>query len=459
MSTLYFDEALIRKYDLQGPRYTSYPTAVEFSETFSEEDYRKAAADSVAAGRPLSLYMHIPFCARLCYYCACNKIITKRREKAEPYLHRLYREIAWQARHFAGDRQVEQLHWGGGTPTFISPEQMRELMKVTREHFRLRDDDKGDYSIELDPREVDDETLETLREIGFNRVSLGVQDFNEKVQKAVNRIQSRELTLSVLNKARALGFRSINLDLIYGLPFQTPESFAETVDTVLEFAPDRLSVFNYAHLPERFMPQRRIQAEDLPSPRDKLTILEQTIEKLVDAGYVFIGMDHFAKADDELAVAQSKGELHRNFQGYTTHGNCDLVAMGVSSISMMDRHYYQNFHDMEGYEAAMDEGRTPIKRGVILNDDDVLRRAVIMQLICNFTLDKKAISTTFGIDFDTYFAPELDILSGMEKDGLVSLSANEIRVHDSGRLLIRGICKTFDAYLPKAEQKKFSRII
>ncbi|RMF13543.1 MAG: oxygen-independent coproporphyrinogen III oxidase, partial [Gammaproteobacteria bacterium] len=448
-----------RKYDLQGPRYTSYPTAVEFSENFSEDDYRQAAQDSVASGRPLSLYFHIPFCARLCYYCACNKIITKRREKAEPYLQRLYREIAWQAEHFASGRTVEQLHWGGGTPTFISPEQMRELMQVTREHFNLRDDDNGDYSIELDPREVTDETLETLRDIGFNRVSLGVQDFEEKVQQAVNRIQSRELTLSVLNKARELGFRSINLDLIYGLPFQTPESFARTVDTVLEFAPDRLSVFNYAHLPQRFMPQRRINAGDLPPPRDKLIILEQTIEKLVDAGYVFIGMDHFAKADDELALAQARGELHRNFQGYTTHGNCDLVAMGVSSISMLDRHYYQNYHEMEGYEAAMDEGRTPIKRGVMLNDDDVLRRAVIMQLICNFRLEKARIESEFDIRFDDYFARELAVLSDMQEDGLVTLTDDAIQIHDSGRLLIRGICKTFDAYLPQTQQKNFSRII
>lgn len=457
-SQVVWNESLIRRYDLSGPRYTSYPTAVQFDESFGEADCRQAAEEGRKNGKPLSLYFHIPFCAHLCYYCACNKIITKRREKAQPYLDRLYRDMQMQVDLHGNDRQVEQLHWGGGTPTFISPDQMRELMAETRRHFRLRDDDRGDYSIEIDPREANPETLKVLREIGFNRISLGVQDLDPKVQKAVNRIQPLELTQSVLQAAREEGFRSINLDLIYGLPHQTIESFGATVEKVLELSPDRLSVFNYAHMPGRFYPQTRIREEDLPPPEHKLIILQQTIDRLLEAGYEYIGMDHFAKPTDELAIAQRTGQLHRNFQGYTTHGNCDLVAMGVSSISQVGRAYYQNHHEMPAYEEAIDAGRLPIKRGAWLTEEDEIRRAVIMQLICHFQLNFTEWSKRLNIDFQTHFAPELAALQPMADDGLLSLDHEGIEILPAGRLLVRAICKEFDQYLPKQAQG-FSKII
>lgn len=457
-SQVVWNESLIRRYDLSGPRYTSYPTAVQFDESFGEADCRQAAEEGRKNGKPLSLYFHIPFCAHLCYYCACNKIITKRREKAQPYLDRLYRDMQMQVDLHGNDRQVEQLHWGGGTPTFISPDQMRELMAETRRHFRLRDDDRGDYSIEIDPREANPETLKVLREIGFNRISLGVQDLDPKVQKAVNRIQPLELTQSVLQAAREEGFRSINLDLIYGLPHQTIESFGATVEKVLELSPDRLSVFNYAHMPGRFYPQTRIREEDLPPPEHKLIILQQTIDRLLEAGYEYIGMDHFAKPTDELAIAQRTGQLHRNFQGYTTHGNCDLVAMGVSSISQVGRAYYQNHHEMPAYEEAIDAGRLPIKRGAWLTEEDEIRRAVIMQLICHFQLNFTEWSKRLNIDFQTHFAPELAALQPMADDGLLSLDQEGIEILPAGRLLVRAICKEFDQYLPKQAQG-FSKII
>jgi oxygen-independent coproporphyrinogen III oxidase len=458
VNNIYWNEQLIRKYDLQGPRYTSYPTAVEFNDHFPASTVRQAARLSQQSNRPLSLYFHIPFCARLCYYCACNKIVTKRREKAQPYLDLLYREMAMQAAMFSQQRQVEQLHWGGGTPTFLSPAQMRELMATTRSLFQLRNDDAGDYSIEIDPREADDDILTTLREIGFNRISLGVQDFNADVQKAVNRIQSEELTLSVLEKARALGFRSINIDLIYGLPHQTTTTFANTVSKIIDFAPDRLSVFNYAHLPDRFAPQRRIGAAALPPAEAKLEILHNTVDQLVAADYRFIGMDHFAKADDTLAIAQECGELHRNFQGYTTHGNCDLIAMGVSSISMLDRTYYQNQYTIEAYEEAILQDILPVKRGIELTREDVLRRYVIGQLICNFKLSMAVVESLFDLKFTEHFANELSQLSDMAADGLIKLTADSIVINPSGRLLIRVICKAFDQYRNE-EQKAFSKII
>ncbi|WP_020409781.1 oxygen-independent coproporphyrinogen III oxidase [Hahella ganghwensis] len=467
MDNIYWNEQLIRKYDLQGPRYTSYPTAMEFQPGFSHQEVFDAASVSRLTGRPLSLYFHVPFCARLCYYCACNKIVTKRREQAQPYLDELYREMTLQAAMFSRTqdglaRPVEQLHWGGGTPTFLSPAQMRELMGRTRELFQLLPDDRGDYSIEIDPREADDEILTVLREIGFNRISLGVQDFDPKVQKAVNRIQSEELTLHVLNKARELGFRSINIDLIYGLPFQNEASFASTVEKIIDFSPDRLSVFNYAHMPERFKPQRRIDGATLPTPQQKLSILRNTVDQLIRQDYRFIGMDHFAKPEDELAVAQSEGHLHRNFQGYTTRGDCDLIAMGVSSISMLDRTYYQNVYDIPGYSDILAQGKLPVHRGVTLNDDDVLRREIIMELICNFKLHFSPIESRYGISFREYFQRELHELKNMEEDGLVQFGSDaegeHLRIHPSGRLLIRGICKVFDHYRIE-KTTSFSRII
>ena len=458
--TLVLDQALIGRYDQSGPRYTSYPTAVQFHDGFGPEDYRGAARRSNASGRPLSLYFHIPFCDTVCFYCACNKIATKDRARAQPYLDRVYREIEMQAELFDSERPVEQLHWGGGTPTFISAAQMRELMAVTGRHFKLLDDDGGEYSIEIDPREVSDETIALLREIGFNRMSLGLQDLDPRVQKAVNRIQTAEQTFGALDVARREGFRSISIDLIYGLPLQTAQSFIATLDRVLEAQPDRLSVFNYAHLPERFKPQRRINEVELPSPDQKLQILQQIGEHLAKAGYVYIGMDHFARPGDELAVAQREGHLYRNFQGYSTHANCDLVAMGVTSIGMIDNTYAQNMRTLDEYYARIDAGELAIFRGLTLTHDDELRRAVITELICNFVLDTQAVARAWGIQFDQYFADEMRRLSDMAQDGLLSIDGPHIEVLPAGRLLIRNICMVFDRYLAGAQQPgRFSKVI
>jgi len=460
MQRLSFDPALLARYDKSGPRYTSYPTAVQFHPGFDEQAYRaQAAATNRGEGRPLSLYVHLPFCARLCFYCACNKIVTKNRSRAAPYLERLHEEIALQGALFDPARTVDQLHWGGGTPTFIADDEMRALMRATREHFRLRDDDRGEYSIEVDPREVRPGTLALLRELGFNRLSLGVQDFDPKVQAAVNRIQSEEQTLGVLREARALGFRSINMDLIYGLPHQTVASFTRTLETVIAASPDRLSVFNYAHLPELFMPQKRIRAEDLPSPQAKLDILQATIERLTASGYEYIGMDHFARPDDELAVAQRSGSLYRNFQGYSTHADCDLVGLGITAIGKIGDTYSQNVRTLEEYDARIDAGRLAVFRGIELDADDRLRRDVITGLICHFTLDIPAVERTHGIRFAEYFAPELATLAGMAEDGLVALSPGRIDVLPAGMLLVRNVCMVFDKYLRRQQEQRYSKVI
>ncbi|GAA0785974.1 oxygen-independent coproporphyrinogen III oxidase [Marinobacterium sediminicola] len=459
-SNVSWDLDLIRRYDLAGPRYTSYPTAIQFDSGLTADQLIAAGRESADVNAPLSLYVHIPFCAHVCYYCACNKVITRNRKKAQPYLDTLYQEMDQLSQWYRGDRTVNQLHWGGGTPTFISDEQMRELMAALRRNFNLRDDDLGDYSIEIDPREAGHDTLGVLREIGFNRISLGVQDVNLKVQEAVNRVQPTEQTRAVLDRSRELGFKSINMDLIYGLPHQTEQSFEETLDTVIAMSPDRLSVFNYAHLPDRFRSQKHIRAEDLPSAEEKLAILQNSINRLLDAGYVYIGMDHFAKPDDELAIAQQSGKLHRNFQGYTTHADCDLVAMGVSAISQIGNVYYQNEHDISAYSQAVLQQQHAVKRGVELNFDDHIRRAVITELICQFKLDKKAVEQRFDIDFDQYFADEQEELLQFNSDGLVHLSPTGIEVTPAGRLLIRRICMAFDAYIPKKQHSQnFSRII
>lgn len=453
-----FDTDLINRYNISGPRYTSYPTALELHEGFDDSDYRRHIAQSNAAGGPLSLYFHIPFCDTVCFYCACNKIITKNRKHAEPYLDNLCREIAMQGELFDRERRVNQLHWGGGTPTFLSAEQMRRLMQTTRDHFTLRDDDKGEYSIEVDPRETDDRTIAELRQLGFNRISLGVQDFDPAVQKAVNRLQSREQTFAVLESARKEGFRSTNIDLIYGLPLQTVKGFAATLDQVLERLPERFSIFNYAHLPSRFKTQRQIDEADLPSPQTKLEILQMVGRKLTEAGYVYIGMDHFARPDDELAVAQREGKLYRNFQGYSTHSDCDLVGLGITSIGLVGDAYIQNVKDLEQYDALIGQGRLPVFKGVELDEDDKLRRAVITQLICHFELSFAAIERQFRIDFRQYFAEELANLKGMEADGLLIIAAEGIRVSTPGRLLIRNICMVFDKYLTQ-KQQQFSKVI
>lgn len=458
---LTFDPDLIRRYDKSGPRYTSYPTAVQFHTNFTEADYRAWAkrTNETSPPRPLSLYFHLPFCDTVCFYCACNKVVTKIRKRASPYLDRLHREIAIQGELFDHTRTVEQLHWGGGTPTFISHEEIQELMTVTREHFRLRDDDKGEYGIEVDPREVRPETLSLLRKLGFNRLSMGVQDFDPTVQKAVNRIQSEAETFSVLTQARALNYRSISMDLIYGLPHQTAASFGRTLEKIISAGPDRLSVFNYAHLPEMFKPQRRIRAEDLPSPQEKLNILQLTIERLTQAGYVYIGMDHFARPDDELAVAQRNGTLYRNFQGYSTHAECDLIGLGMTAIGMVGDCYAQNQRTLEDYYAALDSGHLPVMRGITLEADDKLRRAIITQLICHFTLDLNVIERAYGIQFTDYFTTELADLKVMQQDGLLDMDEKFIHVRPAGKLLIRNICMVFDRYLRAKAEKRFSKVI
>jgi oxygen-independent coproporphyrinogen III oxidase len=456
---LIFDAELIRRYDKAGPRYTSYPTAVQFHAGFGEAEYRAAAAASNAGNAPLSLYFHLPFCDTVCYYCACNKIVTKNRKRTVPYLERLFREIELQSALFDRDRVVDQLHWGGGTPTFLSAEEMRALMRKTRTHFHLHDDDRGEYSIEVDPREADAEIIALLRELGFNRLSLGVQDFDPIVQKAVNRIQSEAETFAVLDAARRTGFRSVNMDLIYGLPHQTVASFATTLDKVISAGPDRLSVFNYAHLPELFKTQRQIDAEQLPAAGEKLAILQHTIERLTSAGYVYIGMDHFARPDDELAVAQREGSLYRNFQGYSTHADCDLVAMGITAIGKVGDTYSQNVKTLDEYSATLDAGRLPVFRGIAMSEDDKLRRAIITQMICHFELDFARIEQTFHIRFREYFAAELAALMPMQADGLLDLKESSLVVRPAGKLLIRNICMVFDTYLRASQKQRFSKVI
>ncbi|MBK8536949.1 MAG: oxygen-independent coproporphyrinogen III oxidase [Candidatus Competibacteraceae bacterium] len=458
-TAIIFDLTLIHKYDQAGPRYTSYPTAVQFHDGFGADEYREQAIASNASGRPLSLYFHIPFCDTVCFYCACNKIVTKNRRHTTPYLDHLYRELALQGALFNQERPVTQLHWGGGTPTFINSDEMRELMRVTGEHFHLLDSDSGEYSIEVDPRETDDHTVALLRELGFNRLSLGVQDFDPQVQKAVNRLQSKEITLKVMEAARHEGFKSISVDLIYGLPHQSVAGFSRTVAEIIAQNPDRISVFNYAHLPELFKTQRQIDASALPPPAVKLEILKAVIEQLTAASYVYIGMDHFAKPDDELALAQQAGTLYRNFQGYSTHADCDLIGFGATSIGMVGDSYSQNLKGLEEYYAQIDDNRLAVFRGVRLNADDRLRRAVITALICNFTLEFAAIERQYAMVFGDYFAMELAELTDMQADGLLKLDTAGIRVLPSGRLLIRNICMVFDRYLRAQKQQRFSRVI
>ncbi len=457
---LVFDFDLIKKYDQSGPRYTSYPTAVQFSEDFDREAYKQVANASNTTGQGLSLYFHIPFCDTVCFYCGCNKIATKDRTKAQPYLDHVYREMQLQSALFDDDRTVEQLHWGGGTPTFISHEQMAELMRETGKNFKLLDDDTGEYSIEIDPREASPETIALLRDVGFNRMSLGVQDFDADVQKAVNRIQSEEQTLTVLEAARNEGFRSMSIDLIYGLPFQSVKSFEKTLDKIIDASPDRLSVFNYAHLPQIFKPQRRINEAELPVPQEKLDILTMTADKLAGAGYVYIGMDHFAKPNDELAVAQREGSLYRNFQGYSTHAECDLIGLGITSIGMVGPTYSQNLKTLDDYYAVIDQNLLPVFRGLRLTRDDEIRRDVITGLICNFQLEFSTIANKWDLDFHEYFQEELNALQEMADDGLLAYDDKQITVMPKGRFLIRNICMVFDIYMKQQKLKSsFSKVI
>ncbi len=457
-----FDADLIRRYDQSGPRYTSYPTVAQFHGNITEADYQRWAKHSNEdpIPRSLSLYFHIPFCDTVCFYCACTKVVTKNHTRAIEYLQHLYKEIALQARLFDRDRSVEQLHWGGGTPTFLENDQILDLMAVTSRYFSLRDDDMGEYSIEIDPRSVDAEKLSILRECGFNRISLGVQDFNPDIQRAVNRLQSSEITQSAIESARGLGFKSVNIDLMYGLPLQTIDTFTETLKQTIAMSPDRIAVYNYAHLPERFKPQRRIAESDLPSPDEKLDILQLTINLLTSAGYVYIGMDHFAKPEDELTIAQQNGTLQRNFQGYSTRGDCDIIGMGMSAIGRVCDNYNQNVRDLDKYYAMLDEGRLPLERGIELEPDDLLRREIIMQLMCNFRLDIRALESKWRFSFSSHFSSELEDLKHMQADGLLMINSEMLHVLPAGRLLVRNICMVFDAYLRNSGGKtRFSRVI
>ena len=455
-----FDAALIRKLSQQGPRYTSYPTADRFAESFSVGDYLQAVSNVRAMGarNPLSLYVHIPFCDTVCYYCACNKIVTKNRSRAEVYLTYLKREIEMQGKLFAEMNLVEQLHFGGGTPTYINDAQMSDLLAHMRRWFRFATDEQGEYSIEIDPRTVTRERVHTLRSQGFNRISLGVQDFDPDVQKAVNRIQPEERTLDVIDAAREAGFRSISIDLIYGLPKQNLITMNQTLNKVIAASPDRISIYNYAHMPALFKPQRRISEDELPSGETKLDMLSLCIQRLTDAGYVYIGMDHFAKPNDDLAIAQRHGRLHRNFQGYSTHADAEMVSVGVSAISNVGSTYSQNEKTLEEYYERIEQGELPIARGTKLSVDDLLRRIIIQMLMCNFELSIRSLELAYPITFTEYFAKEIEKLTVLEQDGLLHIDKDWITVTPKGRLLIRNICMVVDRYLNSPQEIKLDRL-
>lgn len=451
-----FDRELISSLPSSGPRYTSYPTADRFHDGFKQSEYETTLAKTLQNNdKPVSLYVHIPFCNVICYYCGCNKVITKDTSKADEYLTYLEKEMALLKPHLHGKHKLAQLHFGGGTPTFLNDEQLERVFRMIREHFELLPD--GEYSIEIDPRKVSRDSVFKLAQLGFNRMSVGIQDFDPKVQAAVNRIQTVEETKEVIDAAREAGFKSISVDLIYGLPHQSVESIKPTLDTVLnELNPDRLALYHYAHLPHIFKPQRRIDTNTVPSSEEKLDILQYAVHLLNEQGYVFIGMDHFAKPEDELAIALKEGRLQRNFQGYSTYSDCDLVAIGVSSIGKVGNTYSQNQRNLEDYYAELDADRLPIMRGFQLNDDDVLRRQIIQDLMCRFALTY----SDYPIDFEKQFADELNRMQKLVELGLVKMGAGSLHVTAKGRFLIRNIAMVFDYYLHNQETKaKYSQTV
>ncbi|MES0326999.1 MAG: oxygen-independent coproporphyrinogen III oxidase [Gammaproteobacteria bacterium] len=457
-----FDKDLISRYDCSGPRYTSYPTAVQFSTDYGTDDYCEWVDHSNNDPIPtaLSLYLHIPFCDTICYYCGCSKIVTKDKDKAPAYIDLLKKEIALQGALFDKDRPVTQIHWGGGTPTFLDDETIRDIFKTLKQHFTIPEGDEGEFGIEVDPRTVDEDRIAQLRKIGFNRISFGVQDFDPDVQEAVNRIHTKEQIIEVINAARKNNFYSINIDLMYGLPKQTLESFEKTIKTTIDASPDRIAVYNYAHMPDMFKPQRRINEDELPSAAEKLKILQMTIEKLQQAGYAYIGMDHFAKQTDALTKAQQQGTLHRNFQGYSTHADCDIVAMGITAISSIGDNYSQNVRTIDDYKKFIEQGKIPVFRGIELEADDILRREIINQLMCNNKLDIEQLEQRWGIEFEEYFDTAWPALQTMAKDGLIIIDKQHIEVTASGRLLARTISMEFDRYLKKDLLKRqFSKVI
>ena len=454
------DRATLRRFDIPGPRYTSYPTADRFVEAFEKQSFAEALAarQSAVAAASLSLYVHLPFCSSVCYYCACNKVITKDQSKSGEYIGYLQREADLVSDILTGSREIEQLHFGGGTPTFLTNEELARLMAMLTERFPLGDN--GEFSIEVDPRSTPPDKVAELARLGFNRMSVGVQDFEPEVQRAVNRLQSFEMTQATIEAARKADFKSVNLDLIYGLPKQTRETFARTLDKVLVLSPERIALYHYAHLPDRFKPQRRIENADLPSPEEKLNIMFDAIKRLGDAGYHYVGMDHFAKTSDDLARAQRQGRLHRNFQGYSTRPDCDLIGLGVSAISKVGPTYSQNVRTVEEYYDRLDHDMLPTARGIALDRDDILRRAVIMSLMCHFEVAKESIETVHLIKFDEYFKTELAELKMFEDEGLVENSPEWISVTPKGKLLVRAIAMTFDRYL-RADQRarRYSKIV
>lgn len=455
---------MLQKYDVSGPRYTSYPTADRFVEAFTEDAYKLALEQRSIAGAalPLSIYVHIPFCESLCFFCACNKIVTKHHERSAEYLRYLNREIDLHMEHLGTKKgslhTISQLHLGGGTPTFFSDDELTELMNMLKRNFVFTPN--GEYSIEVDPRTVNEQRLKHLAELGFNRLSFGVQDFDPEVQKAVHRIQPAEQVFSLVEAARRLKFDSINVDLIYGLPMQTPESFTRTLNQIVELRPNRIALYGYAHLPERFKPQRRISEYELPAAPDKIAMLSNALKAFIEAGYVYVGMDHFALPDDDLAIAKRQGRLHRNFQGYSTQPDCDLISLGVSAIGRVGATYSQNAKTIEEYYDYLNQGRFPVVRGLALSRDDLIRRAVIMAIMCQGALQYESIELAYVIDFKTYFANELTLLKEQQAIGMVELEDGGLQVTDTGWFFVRAIAMLFDKYLQTDRNRaRFSKII
>ncbi len=458
MSALNVNLDLVKKYNIPGPRYTSYPPATKFTDAFTWPQLFEKISANNQTERDLSLYFHIPFCETLCWFCGCTTVITNNHGQAAGYLDHLEKEVARMAEFIDPKRKVVQLHWGGGSPTFLHPDEIRRLGEIIRKHFKFADDLEA--GVEIDPRRLSREHIEALRDVGFNRASLGVQDFDPQVQEAIHRIQPRDMTQRVLDWARELGFGSVNFDLIYGLPHQTTESFTRTLDAVLEMEPDRLAVFSYAHVPWIKPAQKILEQKVLPTPEVKLGLLKTVIERLTENNrYVYIGMDHFARPNDELVTAQRNKTLQRNFQGYSTRGNADIYSFGMSAISQIPDAYWQNEKELPSYYAALDAGNTPFTRGYILSDEDKTRRETIMRVMCDLSLDYGAMSQKLGIPFEEHFANELAALAPFEADGLVRLSSTGLEVTNTGRLFIRNIAMCFDNTLAPASERKFSKTV
>ncbi|GMV31167.1 MAG: oxygen-independent coproporphyrinogen III oxidase [Rhodanobacteraceae bacterium] len=456
-----FDPELVARYDIAGPRYTSYPPATLFTQDCGEEEFIAAALDSNGhpIPNPLSLYLHVPFCLAPCYYCGCNRVINRDRSRTERYLAQLQKEIALTARLFDRDRRVLQLHFGGGTPTLLDARQLGTLMACLDRHFLLQRTGSAEIGMELDPRSVEPGYLRLLAALGFNRVSVGIQDFDPDVQQAINRLQTREQTENVIAAARAHGMRSVNVDLIYGLPRQTPERFGRTLAEVIALDPDRIAIYGYAHMPQRFRAQRLIAANELPGPAERLALLDLAVRTLAAAGYRYIGMDHFARPDDDLAIAQREGRLHRNFQGYSTQAECDLIGLGVSAISQVGATFSQNAADLPGYYAALDAGHLPRVRGLVRSDDDFIRNDAIQQLMCDGVIDTAAFGFRHGIDFARYFAGALQRLRALQDDGLVRVDPQRVAVTPRGRFLLRIVAMCFDAYRSDTAPATGSRVL